>query len=153
VLLALVSLSHAAEIGTDLKLGVGGATGDTFISATGKYWAGQRFGASAYLGTSFVIQRLRVNAELDLLKLSEFEFGDVSLYGLVGIDAALGTTYGVNPELGAGLGAGLALRFSQFPGEAFLDAGAGGYPVCATYFWSWCHVQPRGELGFRWYIL
>lgn len=152
MLLALLTTAHAAEIGTDLTLGVGGATGDTFIAANAKYWLTDKFGASAYLGSSFVRQRLRVNAELDILTLAQMEVADMELYGLVGIDFGLGTQYGVTAEIGGGLGAGVAMRFNGFPGEAFLDVGAGGYPICATSFWYWCYVQPRADLGFRWYI-
>lgn len=153
MILALLSTVHAAELGTDWKLGVGGATGDTFIAATGKYFLTDKFGVSGYLGTSIVRQRLRVNTELDLVSLAELDVADLELYVLLGVDFGLGTSYGVSAEIGGGLGAGISMRFNNFPAEAFLDVGAGGYPVCATSFWYWCYVQPRADLGFRWYVL
>lgn len=143
----------AAEIGTDLKLGVGAQTGDIFLAVNAKYFLGSRFGLSASLGSSIWVQRLRLNAELDLARLKEWPVGDLELYLLLGVDGGLGTRYLVAPEVGAGIGAGIALRFASMPAEAYFDVGVGGYPVCYTAFQTWCYVQPRGDLGFRWYVL
>lgn len=151
--LALATSAHAFTIGTDYKLGVGGATGDTFLALNGKYWLTSRFGVDGYLGTSFVRQRLRLNTELDVLEVSRIQSTSLEFYALVGADVGIGTAYGVQPDIGIGGGVGLAARFAKFPGELFVDAGAGWYPVCAVYFGAYfCDVQPRADLGFRYYV-
>ena len=152
MLLSMLFAAHAAEIGTDVKLGVGAQTGDIFLAVNAKYWLGTRFGVSASLGSSVWVQNLRVNAELDFMELSSFEAAELDLYGVLGLDAGLGTRYSVAPQAGAGIGAGVAMRFKKFPGEAYFDVGVGGYPVCYAAYGSWCYVMPRGDLGFRWYL-
>ena len=153
MLLSMLFAAHAAEIGTDVKLGVGAQTGDIFLAANAKYWLGTRFGVSASLGSSVWIQHLRVNAELDFMELSRWENAELDLSGVLGIDAGLGTRYALAAQVGAGVGAGVAMRFKKTPAELYFDVGVGGYPVCYAAYGSWCYVMPRGDLGFRWYVL
>jgi hypothetical protein len=152
--LALFATSaHAeSEVGTARKLGVGVSFGNGIIGATGKYWFSPTIGVAGYLGNAVELQQLRANFEMDIFTIRDTEFGSFDLYWLAGLDLGVWLKPGLAaPKFGAGAGIGVNLKLADFPGDIFLDVGLGGYPVdfCGQ---TSCVVQPRADLGARYYF-
>lgn len=159
----LVNPAHAAtgtEIGTARKLGLGASFGNGYISLAGKYWFKPTLGVSAYVGNGWLLQQLRVNFEQDIFTVRDMDVGRLDLYWLAGMDVGLWVQPGFAAgKLGFGAGVGVNLKFNDWPLDAFLDIGAGGYPfdyctlpavngLPATL----CYLEPRADLGMRYYF-
>ncbi len=154
----LADPAHAAtgtEIGTARKLGIGAATGNGFISVTGKYWLKPTIGFAGYIGNGGELQQARVNFEMDLFTIRDMDVARLDLYWLAGVDGGMWIEPGyVAGKLGFGAGLGVNMKFNDWPMDAFLDVGAGGYPFdqCTSAVQVFCVLQPRADLGARYYF-
>lgn len=145
----------ATEVGTARKFGLGAATGNGYLSAAGKYWFKPNLGVSFYLGNGGLLQQVRGNFEMDLFTVRDTEFGKFDLYWLAGLDAGMWLYPGfVSGKLGFGAGLGVDLKFHDWPLDAFVDVGLGGYPfdICPLADTLFCYMQPRADLGVRYYF-
>lgn len=145
----------ATEVGTARKFGLGAASGNGFISAAGKYWLKPAIGVSAYLGNGGLLQQVRANFEVDLFTARDTELGKFDVYWLAGVDGGVWLYPGfASGKLGFGTGLGVDLKFHDMPLDAFVDVGLGGYPfdVCTISVTLFCYMQPRADLGVRYYF-
>ncbi len=152
----VIDSAHATtEVGTVRKLGIGAASGNGFISATGKYWFKPNLGVTAYVGNGGLLQQFRANFEMDLFTVRDTDFGRFDMYWLAGIDAGVWLFPGfASGKVGFGAGLGVDLKFHDSPLDAFVDVGLGGYPLdyCATSVPLFCYLQPRADVGVRYYF-
>lgn len=156
VALTLAStVAEATEIGTTRKLGAGVSTGLGYVGITGKVLLSEKAGIAAYAATSFYYFATRVSFDLDLLEIHDWPFARMDLYGTAGLDFggwALG--YDVSPNFGIGGGAGVDLKFHDFPVQAFADGGLNFFPICYSgdpRIVS-CLVGGRVDVGGRYYF-
>lgn len=159
--LVLSSLANASEIGTDRMFGLGAEFGNgTYVNVSGKYWFNEKSGLSFHAGTLFTYHELGARFESNIIKGEWFDWADLPIWWWVGVDVGAYTAYGlVAPQVGPSGGAGAALQFNGFPGEAFVTAGVGVFPVnyCGALsgyagFAAACWIQGRGTAGFRYYF-
>lgn len=161
-LLLASTLAHAgSDIGEDKKFGIGAEFGNgTYVNVSGKYWLSEKNGISFHAGTLFVYHEVGARFESTFLKGEWFDWADLPIFWWAGADVGVYTGYGIfAPQAGVSGGAGAALQFSGFPGEAFVTAGLGVYPIswCSAYgnfagFNAGCWIQGRGTAGFRYYF-
>ncbi len=153
LLLALLAPAQAAsEVGTARQLGVGASFGNGIIGVAGKYWFNPTIGVSGYVGNAIELQQLRANFEMDIFTVRDTEFGRFDLYWLAGVDAGFWAKPGfVAGKLGGGAGLGVDLKLHDLPLDIFLDVGLGVYAFdfCGA---AACLLQPRGDLGARYYF-
>lgn len=159
--LVLSGLANASDIGTDRMFGLGAEFGNgTYINVSGKYWFNEKSGLSFHGGTSFYYHEIGARFESNFIKGEWFDWADLPIWWWVGADVGVGTSWGlVAPQVGPSGGAGAALQFNNFPGEAFVTVGLGVYPLswCNSIspystFNAGCWIQGRGTLGFRYYF-
>jgi hypothetical protein len=150
----LHSPAHAeSEVGTARKLGLGLSFGNGIIGVAGKYWLSPTVGVSGYLGNAIQLQQLRANFEMDIFTVRDTEFGRFDLYWLAGIDAGFWAFPGFQAgKFGAGAGLGVNLKLGDFPADIFLDVGLGVYPADFCSSTNSCLLQPRADLGARYYF-
>ena len=145
----------ATEVGTVRKLGVGAEFGNGILGVTGKYWFSPTVGVSASVGNAVLLQQLRVDFNQDLFTVRDTDFGRFDLYWLAGIDTGIWLEPGfVKGKFGLGAGLGVDLKFHDYPLDAFADVGLGAYPVdlCVDAVSLFCYLQPRANVGARYYF-
>ena len=155
--LILAHAAHATEIGTVRKFGLGAEVGNgTYISVAAQYWLTEKSGISFHAGTSFGYHEVGARYESTFYTGEWFSWADLPIWWWAGADAGGFTGYGIfAPQLGVSGGAGAALQFANFPGEAYFTAGAGVFPVnyCSSIgLGGLCWIQGRGTAGFRYYF-
>lgn len=161
-LLLASTLAHAgSDIGTDKKFGIGAEFGNgTYVNVSGKYWLSEKNGISFHAGTNFFYHEVGGRFESTIIKGEWFDWADLPIFWWAGVDVGVYSYLGyTSPQAGAAGGAGAALQFSSFPGEAFVTAGLGIYPLnyCGGLggypgFYAACWFQGRGTAGFRYYF-
>ncbi|MSP56556.1 MAG: hypothetical protein EXR69_13305 [Myxococcales bacterium] len=162
-LLLLPRLAQATDIGSDLKLGLGAATGDVYVAFSGKYWLSESTGVTAMLGTSIVYQSMRIGYESNVMIFGEnWGFGQLPLYWHADLELSANTVpYAFYPRIGAGGGAGAALQFESVPAEVFVNAGftVGYSGYCSSSYGALgaglnlaCLIRPLATVGGRWYF-
>jgi hypothetical protein len=161
VLTALVVSSLAladSEVGTKRKFGIGAEFGSgTYLNVSGKYWLGEKPGIAFHAGTSFIYHEVGARFEDTFYEGQWFDWADMPFYWWAGVDLGLYSYLGYSaPQVGVSGGAAAALQFTGFPGEAFVQAGLGLYPLnyCSGLggLGAACLVQGRGTAGFRYYF-
>lgn len=158
-LLLASSLALAdSEIGTDRKFGLGVEVGNgTYLNVSGKYWLSEKTGIAFHAGTAFWYHEVGGRFEMVVYEGHWFDWADVPIWWFAGVDAGLYTATYTAPQVGITGGAAAALQFAKFPGEVFVQAGLGIFPVnyCSALSplaGATCIVQGRGGAGFRYYF-
>jgi hypothetical protein len=160
LLLATTVAQAGSEVGEVRKFGLGGEFGNgTYLNVSGKYWLSDASGVSFHVGTLFVYNEVGARFESNFLE-EELDWADLPVWWWVGADVGLYGSRGYSAaQVGVSGGAGAAFQFTDFPGEAFLTAGVGVFPVnyCSglggySGFYAGCWIQPRGTAGFRYYF-
>lgn len=158
-LLLASSLALAeSEVGTDRKFGLGLEFGNgTYVNVSGKYWLSEKIGIAFHAGTSFAYHEVGGRFEMVVYEGHWFDWADVPIWWFAGVDAGVLTAFYTAPQFGITGGAAGALHFAKFPGEAFVQAGIGIFPVnycsgISALAGAACVVQGRGTAGFRYYF-
>lgn len=160
--ISMTGVAHAgSDVGVDNKFGLGAEFGNgTYVNLSGKYYLSENAGISFHAGTLFVYHEVGAKFESNIIKGEWFDWADLPIFWWVGADAGLYSNAGYSAaQVGGSGGAGAALQFSGFTGEAFITAGLGVYPAnyCGglggySGFYAACWFQPRGTAGFRYYF-
>jgi hypothetical protein len=160
MLLLMLELANATEVGKGKVFGIGATTGYPAIAVTGKYYLNQKTGIAAFLGTTVFYHQLQVEYQSEFLEIHDWDFARFPIYWFAGLD--LGLTSLVNgsldftlyPKIGVIGGVGVALQFHDVPAEVFVESGLGIYPLngCDGFYYAACLPGVMGHAGGRWYF-
>jgi hypothetical protein len=164
LLIALVSLVSATEVGDTRKFGLGAEFGNgTYLNLSAKQWTSDTTGIAAHIGTNFFYHEAGARFEKTFLKGEDWvDFAEIPVWWWVGADVGYYNIYGYSGvQVGGSGGVAAAVQLHDSPVEVFSQAGIGVFPLnycsnLAAYYGTAvsaaCMVQGRGTAGVRYYF-